>query len=137
VICVEEIDLGGRGLYTGSFNGWSIKKVSEGTSDKEEITKNDGKKVKPFNFSGTLKTLPEFHRALRKLTMSAETNPFPDSATALTWPPDEFGIINISKCGQSSFTDRIFRFGDFATYVEYTMFRAISGQFTTKPKILS
>jgi hypothetical protein len=133
IIGVEEIDLGGaKGQYNvASFPGWSLKKVRAGQSDTADVQRRDGRKVKPFNFSGSLRTLPELHRALCHIISSRTQLTMPTPAAALKLGKDPQGVIDISGFGQPTYTRQTYRFGEFALYTESCLFRSASGQFTT------
>ncbi len=125
VIEVEEINLGGRqGYNNGSYIGWSLKKIpaKENSDDDKEKEKK-----RPFNFSGSLKCLPEFHRGLRRLEESGVAVELPEAFDLLEeWkqscPQD--GRLDLSSYGQDKYTRKAFSFQDFRLYVDDVLFRS-------------
>lgn len=113
-----------------SFIGWSIKRVRRGYSDLEEFTTKDGKKAKPFNFSGRLVTLPEFHRALKKIKATGQIKHLTGFNEAMSLPTDEFDIVDLSLFGEELFTPKVMKFSEFCAYVEHTQFQTNSGHWT-------
>ena len=121
MVAVESIDLGSG----NSFIGWSLKKLGEGAS----LNPPDGKRRVPFNFSGSIKTLPEFHRALSKTLLLSTFRELPTAAEGLKMLKSEKAEIPLHQFGKPVFHDKTFRFGDFAVYVEDALFRSKEGSY--------
>ncbi len=117
-------DLGGK-YGNSSYIGWTLRKQSK---DAKEGGGGGGdeKKRGGFNFSGTLKTLPEFHRGLCRLAMSASTREIPDADEILKiWQSEEGeGPVDISNYGHETYTKKAFSFQDFRLYVDDVLFRS-------------
>ncbi len=128
VIEVKEISLGGRQNYSnGSFIGWSLKKIP--LKDGGAATDNKKEKKRPFNFSGSLKCLPELHRGLRRLEQSAGAEEIPGPYELLkdwkeNFSPDTNTVIDLSDYGQEKYTRKAFSFQDFRLYVDDVLFRS-------------
>jgi hypothetical protein len=122
--------LGGKGQYSAaSYLGWSVKRLPAGEHDNEtkggsNIIEKGGRR-RPFNFSGTTKTLPELHRGLRKVMLTATSTPFPTVSEALKLARDATDMINVADYGQQDYLGcdvKIFRFDIYSLYVEETKF---------------
>jgi hypothetical protein len=113
-----------------SFDGWGLKKVKKGAHDEDSYVKADGKKAKPFNFSGSLKTLPEFHRGLKKIDETAKTRVLPTVQEVLNLSKDEFGCVDLSPYAETAYTSSVFQFGPFCVYVDDPTYKLQTGDLT-------
>lgn len=102
------------------------KQIAPGKDKDAEITKADGSKAKPFAFSGKLSTLPDLLLALERIRRSrvSLSMPAPDLLGKL--PMDKTGVRDASIYSKVAFTPRIFKFGEYAAYTEWTSFMSAS-----------
>ena len=132
LLVIEEIELPKKlGYSVSSYSAWTIRKVPKDQPDVAEYINKDGKKVKTFNFTGRLSTLPELHRALKKLTLTAQGKKIPELDDAMRLKPNKNQIVDLSDYTEETYTNTVFVFGDFAAYVEPASFKSSSGHLTT------
>ena len=106
-----------------SFTGWALRRVRRGEADtREYIDITDGKKKNRFTFSGVLSILPEFHLALRMLSMSCKVTPMMSVEEIGDLRADKFGIIDLSSACHTVYTERVFAFGAFRLYIREQSF---------------
>ncbi len=131
LICAEQVTIpASNNMNEVQYWAWSIKKVKTGHSDEEERDVK-GKKMKAFNFSGRLTSLPELHLALREqYALSGEMHVptvediYNNEDQLLS---DEHGIINIHSRATKSYPTQIVAFGEFRCYIEETSYKTYGG----------
>lgn len=130
IIAIEKIPLTKTALmnYLSFYFAWTIKRVKIGYDDQAEITKTDGTKVKAFNFSGKLDTLPDLRNALETLRSTAAVLETPPLEELVKVKPDEFNIIDLIPYFDRTYVTTPMLFGEFAAYVEETAYRANNRQ---------
>jgi hypothetical protein len=129
VFTIENIELGGDTNI--QYMGWGVKYVPAGRSDMTKTMTKKGQRLRPFNFSGTIKTLPDFHNALRTLETSCKiTKLLPLSETAKI-TPDCHGIIDISMIGKRSYTSTTIKFQDYCFFIQDAPLKKESGNVST------
>lgn len=94
----------------------------------------DGKPVLPFSLNASMSSLPELHRAVTLIENSRIDRALPsfedvDAASTV----DEEGIRcrSMIPWSQVHYTNKIYTFGDFAVFVEYTGFKGQDQKWVT------
>lgn len=90
--------------YVQSYLAWSIKRVKVGCDDAAEVTKADGTKVKAFNFSGRLDTLPDLRNALETLRSTAVVLKMPTLEELVQVKPGPYDIIDLIPYYERQYT---------------------------------
>ncbi len=113
---------------------FGIRTVREGEDDVKYKINLQGSRVLPFTFSGGVKALAEFHRALVKLERSAKHNTMPELDEVKDQEVDKHGFVDFSKLGQTMYTEKVVTFSDFCAFVREHAFKASGGE---KDRIVS
>ncbi len=125
VFSVVRIEFGGsKGQQTNMFEAWSLQKVAKGESADKMRVKADGTKVKVFNFSGPVDSLPELHRALSRLLRTSRSLPWPpiDELAEDRSFDNEDEELDLSVYGREVYTKRVFSFREFRIYEEDSVY---------------
>ena len=133
---VEEVPLEKDNMNQASYTGWSIKRVGMGEDDTPEYVGKDGKLKKRFNFSGSLKTLPELHKALKQIELTSTTVSALTKSAAAAMEADGHGFVDISTASKPEYTSEIFMFGSYRVYVEDVTYSVSPGQWYTYKAII-
>jgi len=86
-----------------------------------------GKRKVPFNFSGSLASLPELHKALKLIHQShKQAQEWPEETTELlSMPKSDNGVIDLRRFSEDKYNPKIVKFGDFAAYIEMVTFKGM------------
>ncbi len=105
------------------FDAFVLKSVPEGESDEERYVIRRGKRIKQFNFSGSLKHLPLLYIRLKTLLSSIEPLPMPQLENLLKLQPGPHDIIDISDFAQPTHTNDILGFEEFRIFARDNVFK--------------
>ncbi len=118
IVGTEKIPLDVGGGKIIHFDSWSVKKCPQGVDPTADIVDKKGNVRKAFNFGGKLLTLPELHRACRKLERNSRL-PGPISRSeAYKAKEGEFGIRDIHCLRQARYTKKIYQFSGFSAFIQ-------------------
>jgi hypothetical protein len=87
--------------------------------------------MKPFNFSGNLKTLPELHKALMTIKASERMEKLKDVREIIKMKKDCFGCYDISRFGKRRYTSKVISFADYRIFVKDTHHKNVGGTINT------
>jgi len=91
-----------------------------------------GEMRRPFNFSGPIRTLPEFHRGLMHIKMTKRVIHPPSLDELVTHPKDEHGMVDLaSYCESAIYSDVPRGFGEFRIRAEFSAQNYTNGSAAT------
>jgi len=108
------------------YSGWSIVRCQGEREENTTVTKN-GVMTRPLNFSGTMATLLEFHKAMKTLETHARCSAYADAQEALADDGDNDGYQDISRNGQRMLPRNFIEFREFCVYSETTYYTTPDG----------
>ena len=110
-----------------SYIGWSVIKCQVGEDDEVERMCKNGTKARPFNFSGTMGTLPDFHKAINTLLTYAKDPKYATAEEALQRVNLE-GIADISDNGTAIYPRDVMEFKDYRVYTDTARYMSADNQ---------
>lgn len=123
ILCVEKIPLDVGNGKTVSYDGWSIRRCPQGEDPLADVVDKNGQTRKPFNFSGRLISLPELHRAFRKMRHESFMGRTLCRKAAKRLKPGKFGVTDMYALRKPVYSKKMYSFSNFMCFIQEVSYK--------------